>query len=103
MYAGLTNADKGALLDAKARGAEWVARDKNIVLGGFKHEPTRKTIMLPNGTSSTTTWNDEVEDFWIELNDCDLSFVTWSLGVVNVNLALAQIAYLNSAAEGATK
>ena len=102
MYAGLTTADKGALLDAKARGAEWVARDKNIVLGGFKHEPTRKTIMLPNGTSSTTTWNDEVEDFWIELNDCDLSFVTWSLGAVNIDLALAQIAEMESAENPST-
>ncbi len=31
MYAGLTTADKVALLDAKARGAEWVARDKPVV------------------------------------------------------------------------
>ena len=35
-YNGLTTADKGALLDAKARGAEWVARDKDDELVGFR-------------------------------------------------------------------
>ena len=40
-YAGLTTADKDALLDAKQNGAEWIARDKNGMICGYATKPSK--------------------------------------------------------------
>ena len=87
MYAGLTTADKGALLDAKARGAEWVARDTNNDLYGYAVEPI-----------------DDIDYGWttpfignvITINAESMKFVALH-EKINIDLALAQIAEMESA------
>ena len=86
MYAGLTTADKGALLDAKARGAEWVARDTNNDLYGYAVEPI-----------------DDIDYGWttpfignvITINAESMKFVALH-EKINIDLALAQIAEIES-------
>lgn len=88
-YAGLTTADKGALLDAKARGANWIARDENFVLGEFIEKPN-KGDKYWIGQSYDENWG--VDD------DNVLKFIKWSdAEPVNIDLALAQIAEMESA------
>ena len=88
-YAGLTTADKPALLDAKARGAEWVARDEfmgeiNGFIGMPRRERADKYWLQPTGTS----WNQT-----IPIDKENLQFVQWeNPEPVNIDLALAQIA-----------
>ena len=87
MYAGLTISDKPALLDAKARGAEWVARDTNNDLYGFAVEPI-----------------DDVNYGWtipfignvITINLELMKFVAYH-EKVNIDIALAQIAEMETA------
>ena len=96
MYAGLTTADKGALLDAKARGAEWVARDEDEELVGFRRKPKRYIDM----ESTSDHWErTESENYFIAMpNDEPLQFIQWSdPDPVNIGLALAQIAEMESA------
>ena len=96
MYAGLTTADKGALLDAKARGAEWVARDEDEELVGFRRKPKRYIDM----ESTSDHWErTESENYFIAMpNDEPLQFIQWSdAEPVNIDLALAQIAEMESA------
>ena len=86
MYNGLTTADKGALLDAKARGAEWVARDTNNDLYGYAVEPI-----------------DDIDYGWttpfignvITINAESMKFVALH-EKINIDLALAQIAEMES-------
>ena len=85
-YNGLTTADKGALLDAKARGAEWVARDTNNDLYGYAVEPI-----------------DDIDYGWttpfignvITINAESMKFVALH-EKINIDLALAQIAEIES-------
>ena len=96
MYNGLTTADKGALLDAKARGAEWVARDEDEELVGFRRKPKRYIDM----ESTSDHWErTESENYFIAMpNDEPLQFIQWSdAEPVNIDLALAQIAEMESA------
>lgn len=86
-YAGLTTSDKPALLEAKARGAEWVARDMNMAIYGYGIEPT-KTMF----------------GWWCDISICSVEYLgtmeTLSfVGLhekVNIDLALAQIAEMES-------
>ena len=89
-YAGLTTADKGALLDAKARGAEWVARDENGAMYGYVKKPVK--------LNRNHHWvNTGGNDWWLLAND-SLLFIQWSdAEPVNISLALAQIAEMESA------
>jgi len=41
-YAGLTTADKGALLDAEEIGVEWIVRDYTNELWGFDKKPRKR-------------------------------------------------------------
>ena len=94
-YAGLTAADKHALLDAKARGAEWVARDEDEELVGFRRKPKRYIDM----ESTSDHWErTESENYFIAMpNDEPLQFIQWSdPDPVNIDLALAQIAEMES-------
>ncbi|MEN6635995.1 MAG: hypothetical protein ABFC56_09100 [Clostridiaceae bacterium] len=94
-YAGLTTADKPALLDAKARGAEWVARDEDEELVGFRRKPKRYIDM----ESTSDHWErTESENYFIAMpNDEPLQFIQWSdPDPVNIDLALAQIAEMES-------
>ena len=92
-YAGLTTADKGALLDAKARGAEWVARDEfmgeiNGFIGMPRRERADKYWLQPTGTRWSQT---------IPIDKENLQFVQWeNPEPVNIDLALAQIAEMES-------
>lgn len=90
-YAGLTTADKGALLDAKARGAEWVARDLSTTLWGYDTKPHKCKFM-----GEYETWTIDDENFVlgaIDIDDDVLQFIQWSdAEPVNIDLALAQIA-----------
>ena len=95
-YNGLTTADKGALLDAKARGAEWVARDEDEELVGFRRKPKRYIDM----ESTSDHWErTESENYFIAMpNDEPLQFIQWSdPDPVNIDLALAQIAEMETA------
>jgi len=95
-YNGLTTADKGALLDAKARGAEWVARDEDEELVGFRRKPKRYIDM----ESTSDHWErTESENYFIAMpNDEPLQFIQWSdAEPVNIDLALAQIAEMEKA------
>lgn len=87
MYAGLTISDKPALLDVKARGAEWIARDKNGMICGYASKPTKRT---EDGEWYT--------DDGFELEKANkLRFVKWTNPApVNIDLALAQIAEMES-------
>ena len=88
-YAGLTITDKPALLDAKARGAEWVARDTNNDLYGYAVEPI-----------------DDIDYGWttpfignvITINAESMKFVALH-EKINIDLALAQIAEMESKTE----
>ena len=94
-YAGLTTADKPALLDAKARGAEWVARDEDEELVGFRRKPKRYIDM----ESTSDHWErTESENYFITMpSDEPLQFIQWSdAEPVNIDLALAQIAEMES-------
>ena len=85
-YAGLTISDKPALLDAKARGAEWVARDTNMDLYGYAVEPIKDSVY-----GWTTPFTGNV----ITINSELLKFVDPNENV-NIDLALAQIAEMES-------
>ena len=93
-YAGLTTADKPALLDAKARGAEWVARDEfmgeiNGFIGMPRRERADKYWLQPTGTSWSQT---------IPIDKENLQFVQWeNPEPVNIDLALARIAEMETA------
>lgn len=87
MYAGLTPADKTALLDAKANGMVWIARDWNDSLYGYIDKPQR------NGDSRWFTDGA----FYSGISDSSLSFVQWNNDApVNIDLAIAQIAEMES-------
>lgn len=93
MYAGLTIADKGALMDAKARGAEWVARDEyRNRLFRYVEKPERSRVF--NGI-----WrNADGDEKWKHMDDENLLFIQWSdPEPVNIDLALAQIAEMDKA------
>lgn len=88
MYAGLTTADKGALLDAQRNGMQWVARDWNDSLYGYIDKPQR------NGDSRWFTDGA----FYSGLSDSSLEFVQWNNDApVNIDIALAQIAEMETA------
>jgi hypothetical protein len=86
-YNGLTIADKDALLDAQAKGAEWVARDMDFSVYGYVGRPIR---------SHNGTWwrpNDAIESKCMQLDASMLLFVHWSdPDPVHIPTALAQIA-----------
>lgn len=86
MYNGLTTADKGALLDAQKSGARWIARDWNNCIYGYYNRPNK---------TDTRVW------IWTGLmhgmNEKSLEFVKWEdPDPVNIDLALAQIAEMES-------
>ena len=84
-YAGLTTADKGALLDAKARGAEWVARDADRTLCGYAKKPSKRFVMWGEGGEYWNLPTDQLEFiFYVDTEP------------VNIELALAQIAEMES-------
>lgn len=90
-YAGLTISDKPALEDAKARGAEWVAREGNEEgdLFAYRKKP-EKDLEL-------SFWNS-VDERWIGIENEMLQFIQWSdAEPVNIDLALTQIAEMESA------
>jgi len=95
MYNGLTTADKGALLDAKARGAEWVARDKDDELAAFRLKPQKYVDMELNSDHWERT---QFGNYFIVMpSDEPLQFIQWSdPEPVNIDLALAQIAEMES-------
>lgn len=97
-YAGLTTADKPALLDAKARGAEWVARDKDDELVGFRLKPQKYVDMELNIDHWERT---QAGNYFIVMpSDESLKFIQWSdAEPVNIDLALAQIAEMESKTE----
>ena len=88
MYAGLTTADKGALLDAKARGAEWVAREYKGMVCGFSCEPTINSYGQWMGSGKFMIGYMSV-----------LKFVEPLYNPVNIDIALAQIAEMKSKTE----
>lgn len=95
-YAGLTTADKPALLDAKARGAEWVAREKNGALWGHKSKPRRMAVH----ETRYETWSSDgsVLGGIVDVENSNLRFIQWSdAEPVNIDLALAQIAEMETA------
>ena len=93
-YNGLTTADKGALLGAKARGAEWVARDEDGQICEYQYKPVKFISKIWKqgwwsryGVPHSLMFDGEV-----------LPFVKWSdTEPVNIDLALAQIAEMESA------
>ena len=83
MYAGLTISDKPALLDAKARGANWVARDRSGRLYVYVNKPHK-------GMFLTDEWVMGRTNFVYGTDDASLQFIKWSdAEPVNVDLALA--------------
>ena len=86
-YNGLTTADKGALMDAKARGAEWVARDKDNELVGFRLKPQKYVDMELNSEHWERT---QAGNYFIVMpSDEPLKFIRWSdAEPVNIDLAL---------------
>ena len=96
MYNGLTTADKGALLDAKARGAEWVAREKNGALWGYKSKPRKMAVHK----TRYETWSSDgsVLGGIVDVEDSNLRFIQRDdAEPVNIDLALAQIAEMETA------
>lgn len=93
-YEGLTISEKPALLDAKARGAEWVARDEDGQLSGFEIKPSK--MIDPDCIPSWwSRWQKNLDSTgWIMIeNEFLLPFVKWSdAEPMNIDLALAQIA-----------
>lgn len=95
MYNGLTTDDKGALLDAKARGAEWIAREKNGALWGYKSKPRKMAVH----EMCYETWSSDgsVIGGIVDVENSNLRFIQWSdAEPVNIDLALAQIAEMES-------
>lgn len=90
-YAGLTISDKPALLEAKARGAEWVARDqRGSRLWIFEKEPQKLVTLWACDPDHTAIHA-------MEIDSALLSFIQWSdAEPVNISLALAQIAEMES-------
>jgi hypothetical protein len=83
-YNGLTIADKDALLDAKAKGANYIARDKDNDVRAFIEKPV-KTETYWMGKSFNENW-------WIEDNSV-LKFIQWSdTEPVHIDIAIAQVA-----------
>ena len=81
--AGLTISDKPALLDAKARGAEWIACDKQDVTWIYKEQPYK----------GFSQWMAMAID-----SIPNLPYCRWrDTEPVNIDLALAQIAEMESA------
>jgi len=92
-YAGLTTADKGALLDAKARGDNWAARDSSERLMTYPSKPFK----MLHGIDIWAFDNEEGEHAH-EIDYTLLTFIQWSdAEPVNIDLALAQIAEMESA------
>jgi len=88
MYAGLTTADKGALLDAKKYG-KWIAKDASGTLYAYRNKPVKKSLI--------GGWYDMT---WVALKWIYISFIHWDDDEpVNIDLALAQIAEMESKAE----
>ena len=90
MYNGLTTADKTALLDAKADGANWIARDADGFLYGYTGRPKKR---------------DNIDEWdYYQLGErikspSLLLFIQWfDTEPVNIDLALAQIAEMESRA-----
>lgn len=87
-YPLLTIDDEPALLDAKARGAEWVARDKNAMLCGYATKPEKR--------DEAGEWYSD--DGFALASYKWLRFVKWkNPEPVNIDLALAQIAEMERA------
>ena len=85
-YAGLTISDKPALLDAKNYG-KWIAKDSSGILYAYRNEPIKK--------QATGEWYDMT---WVSLEWIYISFIQWfDAEPVNIDLALAQIAEMESA------
>ena len=86
-YAGLTISDKPALLGAKVRGAKWVARDASGSLFGYMEKPNKKSIY---------EWYSMR---YFQIGGLDvLKFVHWEYSEpINIGLAIAQIAEMESA------
>ena len=85
MYNGLTTADKGALLDAKANHLNWIAREISASLYGYEDEP-KKTMF---GWTLT-------EGLVIFLGTMEIMPFVGLHEKVNIELALAQIAEMES-------
>ena len=87
-YAGLTTADKGTLLDVKARGAEWIAADQDATIWAYYSKPYKR--------AGSNGWGSDGIGFAIGVaNENNLSFSDPE--PVNIDLALAQIAEMESA------
>ena len=88
MYSGLTTADKGTLLDVKARGAEWIAADQDATIWAYYSKPYKR--------AGSNGWGSDGIGFAIGVaNENNLSFSDPE--PVNIDLALAQIAEMESA------
>ena len=87
-YAGLTTADKGTLLDVKARGAEWIAADQDATIWAYYSKPYKR--------AGSNGWGSDGIGFAIGVaNENNLSFSDPE--PVNIDLALAQIAEMETA------
>ena len=85
-YPLLTTADKGALLDAQKYG-KWIAKDASGTLYAYRNKPVKKLLM--------GEWYDMT---WVALNWIYISFIHWEdAEPVNIDLALAQIAEMETA------
>ena len=86
-YAGLTISDKPALLEAKARGAEWIAADLDEIIWAYNEKPHK--------LAGHNRWYSDGWGFVIGIaNAQNLSFSDPE--PVNIDLALAQIAEMES-------
>ena len=96
-YAGLTTADKLALLDAKKNGALWIARDEDGAICGHQEKPEKSYSNGFYGNHWKTSY-PFLKVVGFELDQyCDLRFVQWiDSEPVNIDLALAQIAEMES-------
>lgn len=97
MYAGLTTADKGTLLDVKARGAEWVIAQWGGKAFGYKEKPKREEITDECCYGSYFEWSAQDGDYEIELGSMPYPLVSYqNTEPVNIDIALAQIAEMES-------
>jgi len=96
-YAGLRIEDEAALLDAKAKGAEWVARDQNGQLMCYSVKPVKNTSIR----SGMGMWiYENTTPFLFLINDNKLKFIQWSdPEPVNIAAAIAQIKARSAATE----